>query len=130
MRGDSRQGFFKLIVSPDEDMKILGMRAIGEHSSSAIQAVALMIKEGISAKALADLVHPHPSIVEGIQECVRMLIGNSIMKPETFPGMLRVTEWHPPREEEVKEAKNEPRIRVEAIDPSVGKDAEKVAASA
>ena len=38
------EGFFKIIVTNDKEMKILGMRAAGEHASSAIQAVALLIK--------------------------------------------------------------------------------------
>jgi hypothetical protein len=120
MRGDCRRGFFKLIVSPD--MKILGMRALGEHSSSAIQAVSLMIKEGIPASKLADLVHPHPSIVEGVQECVRLLLGNSILKPECFPGLLRVGEWAPPVEEKEVVVKKEAKVRTEKIDPTIRKD--------
>ena len=121
MRGDSRQGFFKLIVTPDDEMKILGMRAVGEHSSSAIQAVSLMIQEGISARKLADLVHPHPSIVEGIQECVRLLLGNSIMKLDAFPGLLHLREWHPTpaaeraAEREKKELEADPKMRSEVI---------------
>ncbi len=39
----STQGFFKILVTDNLDMKVLGMRAIGEHASSAIQAVALLI---------------------------------------------------------------------------------------
>lgn len=75
------QGFFKILVTDDDDMKILGMRALGEHASSAIQAVALLIATGKGIEELAELIHPHPSIIEGIQECVRMFLGNSIIKP-------------------------------------------------
>lgn len=35
------QGFFKILVTDDDQMRVLGMRAVGEHASSAIQAVAL-----------------------------------------------------------------------------------------
>ena len=63
------QGFFKIIVTNDDEMKILGMRAIGEHASSAIQAVALLIKMNKGIEELAEMVHPHPNIIEGIQEC-------------------------------------------------------------
>ena len=87
------QGFFKIIVSNDEDMHILGMRAVGEHASSAIQAVALMIHSGIPAPALAELVHPHPSIIEGIQECVRMLLNKSIFKSSVFKDKLFCYRW-------------------------------------
>jgi len=82
------QGFFKIIVTNDDEMKILGMRAVGEHASTAIQAVGLLIKMNTSIDVLAELVHPHPSIVEGIQECVRMLLNKSIFKSSVFRDKL------------------------------------------
>ncbi len=82
------QGFFKILVSDDEHKKILGMRAIGEHASTAIQGVALLIAQNLSIEAIAELIHPHPSIIEGIQECARMLLGKSIIKPEFFSQSL------------------------------------------
>lgn len=77
-------GFFKILVTDDEEMKILGMRAMGNHASSTIEAMALLIKKKMGIRELADLIHPHPSIVEGIMSCARMLLGKSIMKPEVF----------------------------------------------
>ncbi|MDA7803033.1 NAD(P)/FAD-dependent oxidoreductase [Crocinitomix sp.] len=82
------QGFFKIIVTNDEDMKILGMRAVGEHASSAIEAVALLMKMDKGIAELAELVHPHPSIVEGVQECVRMLMNRSVFKSSVFKDKL------------------------------------------
>lgn len=82
-------GFFKIIVSDDSEMKILGMRAVGEHASSAIQSVALLIYMNKGIDELAHMIHPHPSIVEGIQECVRMLIGKSIYKSSVFQDKLK-----------------------------------------
>lgn len=82
------QGFFKIIVSDDDEMRMLGMRAIGEHASSAIQTVSLLISMNKGIDELADLIHPHPSIIEGIQECVRMLRGKSIFKPAVFKDKL------------------------------------------
>jgi dihydrolipoamide dehydrogenase len=82
------QGFFKIIVTNDQEMKILGMRAVGEHASSAIQAVGLLIKLNMSIEVLSELIHPHPSIVEGIQECVRMLLKKSVFKSSVFKDKL------------------------------------------
>lgn len=82
------QGFFKIIVTNDKEMKILGMRAVGEHASSAIQAVGLLIKLNMSIEVLSELIHPHPSIVEGIQECVRMLLKKSVFKSSVFKDKL------------------------------------------
>ncbi|HIN40053.1 MAG TPA: NAD(P)/FAD-dependent oxidoreductase, partial [Flavobacteriales bacterium] len=83
------KGFFKILVTDDEEMKILGMRAVGEHASSAIQGVALLISMNRGIIDLADLIHPHPSIIEGIQECLRMLLGKSIFKAEVFEDKLK-----------------------------------------
>jgi dihydrolipoamide dehydrogenase len=77
-------GFFKILVTDDDDMTILGMRVMGNHSSSTIQAVALMISMNVGVAHLAELIFPHPSVPEGIQECARMLMGKSIVKPEVF----------------------------------------------
>ncbi len=82
------QGFIKLLVTNDEDMKILGMKVVGNHASSAIQAVALLISMNKGIEELAECVHPHPSITEGIQECVRMLMGKSLFKPTALRGKL------------------------------------------
>ncbi len=83
------KGFFKIIVSDDEEMKVLGMRAVGEHASSAIQSVSLLMYMDKGIDELAHMIHPHPSIVEGIQECVRMLIGKSVYKSSIFKDKLK-----------------------------------------
>lgn len=82
------QGFIKLLVTNDDDMKILGLKIIGNEASSAMQAVALLISMDKGIEELAECVHPHPSITEGIQECVRMLLGKSLFKPYALKGKL------------------------------------------
>ena len=89
------EGFFKLIVTDDAEMRVLGMRAVGEHASSAIQAVALLMHMGQGIRHLAELVHPHPSITEGVQECARMLMGTSMFKPEVFGDRMISRIWRP-----------------------------------
>lgn len=88
------QGFIKLLVTNDDEMKILGMRVVGNHASSAIQAVALLISMDKGIEELAECVHPHPSITEGIQECVRMLLGKSMLKPEALIGKLSCKKFY------------------------------------
>lgn len=82
------QGFIKLLVTNDGEMKILGMKVVGNDSSSAIQAVALLISMDKGIEELSECVHPHPSITEGIQECVRMLLGKSLFKPDALKGKI------------------------------------------
>ena len=83
------EGFFKLIVSDDDEMKVLGMRAAGAHASSAIQSVALLMYMDKGIDELAHMIHPHPSIVEGVQEAARMLLGKSIYKSAVFKDKLK-----------------------------------------
>ncbi|MBL7919224.1 MAG: NAD(P)/FAD-dependent oxidoreductase [Bacteroidia bacterium] len=83
------KGFFKIIVTNDNGMRILGMRVVGEHASSAIQAVAYLIHTNQGIRELADMMHPHPSIIEGVQECLRMLLNKSIYKPYIFKDRLK-----------------------------------------
>jgi dihydrolipoamide dehydrogenase len=82
------QGFIKLLVTNEDPMRILGVKIIGNQASSAIQAVALLISMDKGIEELAECVHPHPSITEGIQECVRMLLGKSLFKPDALKGKL------------------------------------------
>ncbi len=89
------KGFFKVLVTNDDEMRVLGMRAVGEHASSAIEAVALMMHLGTPIRELAALVHPHPSITEGVQECARMLLGRSIFKPALFADRMQCYTWTP-----------------------------------
>ena len=84
-------GFVKILTSDDDEMRILGMRALGVHASTTIEAVSLMIRHGRSARELAELLHPHPAVTEGVQDCVRMLLGTSIYKPEVFKSELRLS---------------------------------------
>ena len=49
-------------------------------------------------KGIADVlktVHPHPTLSEGVQECIRVLLGTSIYKPDIFPELIKVKSWHP-----------------------------------
>lgn len=83
------KGFFKIIVTNDNGMRILGMRVVGEHASSAIQGVAYLIHTNQGIRELAEMMHPHPSIIEGVQECLRMLLNKSIYKPYIFNDRLK-----------------------------------------
>lgn len=85
------EGFVKLLVTDDDDMKILGMRSLGVHASTTLEAVSYMIQHGRCARELAELLHPHPAVTEGLQDCVRMLTNSSIYKPEVFRSELRLS---------------------------------------
>ncbi len=86
-------GLFKIIVTNDDEMKVLGMRAVGVQASSAIQAVALLMATGKGIEEISELIHPHPSLIEGIQECVRILLGKPIFKPHIFKKVLKCKDY-------------------------------------
>lgn len=88
-------GFVKLIISNDGTEKILGMRAAGPQASALIVSVAHLINQGNSLQEAMKLVHPHPSISEGLQECMRVFKNKSIYKPRAFPESIKVWDWEP-----------------------------------
>ena len=85
------EGFVKLLVTDDREMHVLGMRALGVHASTSLEAVALAIRCKTSARELAEMLHPHPAVTEGLQECVRLLLESSVYKPSVFQQRLRVS---------------------------------------
>jgi dihydrolipoamide dehydrogenase len=91
--GDT-QGFVKIIVTNDNEKRVLGVRAIGPHASSVVELASLAIRNNQSAYDLAELMTAYPAITQGFQECVRMLLNRSILKPNTFPSLV-MKEWHP-----------------------------------
>ena len=52
------------------------------------RGVGLLMKMDKTIHELAEMVHPHPSIIEGVQECVRMLLNKSIFKSSIFKDKL------------------------------------------
>lgn len=88
-------GFVKIIVSDDEEERILGMRAAGPQASTTIMSVALLMDQQKGIKDVLKSVHPHPTMSESIQECLRVLLDKSLYKPYAFPGHIQIRTWHP-----------------------------------
>ena len=88
-------GFTKIIVSNDEEQMILGMRAAGPQASTTIMAIALLMDQEKGIKDVLKSVHPHPTMSEGIQECLRLLLDKSVYKPHAFPKHIQIRTWHP-----------------------------------
>ncbi|WP_321777681.1 NAD(P)/FAD-dependent oxidoreductase [Sulfurimonas sp.] len=94
----SMKGFFKMIVTNEENPRILGMRAAGPQSSAAIMYIVTLMDHNIRLGDIMKTVHPHPNMTEGIQESIRTLLGKSIFKPEAFPQYIRFKTWEPDKE--------------------------------
>ncbi len=91
----STTGFIKIMVSIDDNHRILGMRASGPQASAYIVSVAHLINQGNSLGEVLKIFYPHPSVAEGIQECLRMIGNRSVFKPEAFPQSIYIREWRP-----------------------------------
>ncbi|MDC1106847.1 NAD(P)/FAD-dependent oxidoreductase [Prolixibacteraceae bacterium] len=91
----STNGFVKIMISDDGKNKILGMRAGGPQASAFITSFAYLLNENLTVEEVLKNTHPHPSVTEGIQECLRLLLGMSIYKPEVFPDEIKLKEWKP-----------------------------------
>lgn len=88
-------GFIKIIISDDGQERILGMRASGPQASSYIVSIAHLINQGNRLTEVLKTIYPHPSITEGIQECMRLFRHSSVYKPEAFPNLIRLGKWSP-----------------------------------
>ena len=88
-------GFVKILVSEDGHNRILGMRAAGPQASSTIMVIAHLMDQDKGLEEIMKSIHPHPSITEGIQECLRLMTGKSVYKPLAFPDAMRIRIWSP-----------------------------------
>lgn len=88
-------GFVKLMISDTDEQRILGMRAAGPQASAFIVSIAHLIDKGNSLKDIMKIIHPHPSVTEGIQECLRVFNNKSVMKPKAFPKLIHLRAWSP-----------------------------------
>lgn len=60
-------GMFKIIADEETD-KILGAHIIGPHASDLIHEVAVAMEKGLTVKDIAQTIHAHPTLAEGIME--------------------------------------------------------------
>lgn len=88
-------GFIKILISDDGQNRILGMRAAGPQASAMIVAIAHLLNEVNGVDKVLETVYPHPSIPEGIQDCLRILTGKPINKPFVFPHLINIKHWKP-----------------------------------
>ncbi len=74
-------GIFKIIADVKTD-KVIGVHIIGPHASDLIHEGALAMKGGITATELADMIHAHPTLSEGLREAALDLHSMAIHAPK------------------------------------------------
>ncbi len=73
-------GLIKLIAEESSD-KLIGAHIIGAHASDLIHEAALAIKAGLTITDIADTIHAHPTLAEGIMEAAEDLHGEAVHVP-------------------------------------------------
>ncbi len=61
------EGLIKVLAEKHTD-KILGVHIIGPHASDLIHEAVLAIKSGLKIRDIAETIHTHPTLSEGIKE--------------------------------------------------------------
>ncbi len=74
-------GFIKIIVDKSTDL-LLGAHIIGPHASDLIHEYALAMHNGITAADIADMIHAHPTLSEGLMEAAEDAHGKAIHAPK------------------------------------------------
>jgi dihydrolipoamide dehydrogenase len=70
-------GFFKMIADA-ESGRILGVHIIGSHAADLIHEAALAMQAGATASQVADMIHAHPTLAEGLMEAAEDVHGLAI----------------------------------------------------
>ena len=70
-------GFFQ-IVADAKTKRILGAQIVGAEASDLISEAAVAVQNGLTLEAIADPVHPHPTLPEGLKEAAENALGRAI----------------------------------------------------
>ena len=70
------QGFIKVLC--DNDDKIVGASIIGPHATDLLTELSLAIHLGLTSKQVGDVIHPHPTLSEGLMEAIHDVHGNCV----------------------------------------------------
>lgn len=74
-----REGFVK-VVTDSQTQVILGAQIYGPQATELISELTLAVVQGIKAGVLADMIHPHPTLIEAVMEACADAIGRAIHK--------------------------------------------------
>jgi len=70
-------GFFQ-IVGDASTHRVLGVQIIGAEASDLISEAALAVQQELTLEAIADGVHAHPTLPEGLKEAAENALGRAI----------------------------------------------------
>lgn len=70
-------GFVKVVADAKTD-EILGCHMCGDNVTEMIAEVVAAREKGVTARALAEAIHPHPTMSEGVMEALEAVHGEAI----------------------------------------------------
>jgi dihydrolipoamide dehydrogenase len=71
------EGFFQ-VVADAKSKRLLGAQIIGAEASALIAEAALAVQNKLSLSAIADGIHAHPTLPEGLKEAAEAALGRAI----------------------------------------------------
>lgn len=74
-------GFIKIVVDEATD-KVLGVHIIGPHASDLVHEGAVAIRAGLKVRDIAETIHAHPTLSEGIMEASEDVHNEAIHVPK------------------------------------------------
>jgi dihydrolipoamide dehydrogenase len=74
-------GMIKVIAEKNSD-RLLGAHIIGPHAADLIHEAAVAMRAGLTVKDIADTIHAHPTLAEGIMEACEDVHGEAIHAPK------------------------------------------------
>ena len=77
---DRLDGFIKIIAA-ESDHTLLGAQIVGQHAGELIGEAVLALENVLNVEHLASLIHPHPTLSEGLSEAAEAALGRAIHIP-------------------------------------------------
>ncbi len=74
---DAPDGVFQVVADARTE-RILGVQIVGAEASDLISEAAVAVQNGLTLSAVADAVHPHPTLPEGLKEAAENALGRAI----------------------------------------------------
>lgn len=71
------EGFFQ-VVGQKGTGRLLGVQIVGAEASDLISEAALAIQSGLTLARIAEAIHPHPTLPEGLKEAAENALGRAI----------------------------------------------------
>jgi dihydrolipoamide dehydrogenase len=75
-------GLFK-IISDEETDKIIGAHIMGAHAADLIHEVAVAMENGLTVREVAETIHAHPTLAEGVMEAAEDVHGMAVHVPKS-----------------------------------------------